>query len=161
MKKVLLFFICVTISIVLKAQVVMPEVISVSGDSYSNNEYVLDFTVGEVAIESLQNEQTIVTQGFHQTKLIVAAVSKAENSNFKLTVFPNPSTNRVFVQSTNRRFSPTNYELLDINGKLLTKDDILTDYFEVDVSQYQQGTYLLKVCANKRNACMIYKIQKQ
>ena len=47
-------------------QITTPSVISSSGDSYSNGGVIMDYTLGEIVVETYANSTTILTQGFHQ-----------------------------------------------------------------------------------------------
>ena len=47
-------------------QVTSPSVVSSSGDSYSNGNIIMDYTLGEIVVEAYGSPTTILTQGFHQ-----------------------------------------------------------------------------------------------
>ena len=47
-------------------QVATPSVVSSSGDSYSNGGIMMDYTLGEIVVETYTNSNIILTQGFHQ-----------------------------------------------------------------------------------------------
>ena len=66
------------------------QVISSIGTSYSNNEYIMEFTLGETVISTIENGN-ILTQGFHQTTLKIISVFELLDINLKL--YPNPIIN--------------------------------------------------------------------
>jgi hypothetical protein len=67
-----LYFLSLLIGMSLQAQSIERQVIGSSGTSFSNASVQLDFTVGELVVSTLTDGSTILTQGFHQTNLLVA-----------------------------------------------------------------------------------------
>ena len=66
------------------------DIVSTQGDSYSNSNNTIDFTIGEPVIETVSDGTNDVTQGFHQTQLTITSVKDYE-TDFILNVFPNPT----------------------------------------------------------------------
>ena len=74
MKKLLLILLC--LPMIGFGQILSPSVVSSSGASYSNGGVIMDFTLGEIVIETFSNNANILTQGFHQGIIkIVLSVS--------------------------------------------------------------------------------------
>ena len=152
MKK--LFFLLIFSPLFVLGQVTSPSLISSSGDSYSNSNVNMDFSIGEVVIETHQNNE-ILTQGFHQGVLkIQTGVSELD---FVTKVYPNPTTNIVIVELE----KDISGEILiyDINGKLMISDKLDNERIkQFDFSKFSQGNYLLHI--NIKDKLDIYKIQK-
>ena len=70
MKK--LFFLCLFSTALVQAQSLERQVIGSTGTSFSNASAQMDFTVGELAVTTITDGTTELTQGFHQTNLSVA-----------------------------------------------------------------------------------------
>ena len=135
-------------------QIISPSLTSNSGDSYSNSKINMDFSIGEVVIETYQNNE-ILSQGFHQGLLIVqTGVSELD---FLTKVYPNPTTNIVVVEL--EKDITGDIILYDINGRLMLRNKLENERIKyVDFSKLNQGNYLLQLnINNKKN---IYKIQK-
>jgi hypothetical protein len=135
-------------------QVTSPSLISSSGDSYSNNNINMDFSIGEVVIETHQNTE-ILTQGFHQE--ILKINTGLSELNLVTKVYPNPTSDFVIVELEN----DNNGEILiyDINGKLMISDKLDNERIkQFDFSKFSQGNYLLHI--NIKDKRDIYKIQK-
>ena len=64
MKKLLLILLC--LPLISFGQITSPSVISSSGNSYNNGGVNMDYTLGEIVVETQTNSTTILTQGFHQ-----------------------------------------------------------------------------------------------
>jgi len=83
MKKLLLLgFLLPTISF-------SQEVISSQGDSYSNASGSVDFTIGEVVIDTGSDVNNEITQGFHQTNWNFLGLDD-HNPSVEVSVYPNP-----------------------------------------------------------------------
>jgi len=135
-------------------QVTSPSLISSSGDSYSNSNVNMDFSIGEVVIETHQNNE-ILTQGFHQEILqISTGISELD---IVTKVYPNPTTNIVVVEL--EKDISGEVLIYDINGKLMLSDKLDNERIkQFDFSKFSQGNYLLHI--NIKNKQDIYKIQK-
>lgn len=123
-------------------------VIASGGDTHQNAISTVSFTVGETVIETAQNAN-IITQGFHQTNLIITVVK--ENPKLDITVYPNPTIN--FINISNKT-PDTKLQLVDISGQVLieTYDD------EIDLTNYAVGNYILMVSDSAFTS--VYKIIK-
>tara|TARA_B110000116_G_scaffold215830_1_gene192587 strand:- start:601 stop:1065 length:465 start_codon:yes stop_codon:yes gene_type:complete len=152
MKK--LFFLLIFSPLFVLGQVTSPSLISSSGDSYSNSNVNMDFSIGEVVIETHQNNE-ILTQGFHQGVLNIQ--TGVLELDFVTKVYPNPTTNIVIVELE----KDISGEILiyDINGKLMISDKLDNERIkQFDFSKFSQGNYLLHI--NIKDKLDIYKIQK-
>ena len=136
-------------------QVTTPSVVSSSGDSYSNGNIIMDFTLGEIVIETFSNTANILTQGFHQGDLKVT--TSVVNLDIKTKVYPNPTTNFLIIELEKN----VNAELLvyDVNGKLVIKDKLNNEQQkQLDFSFLGQGNYLLNI--NIADNQSVYQINK-
>ena len=136
-------------------QVTSPSVVSSSGDSYSNGNVIMDYTLGEIVVETHTNSTTILTQGFHQG--ILKVNTSVENIDIKTKVYPNPTTNFLIVELEKN----VNADILvyDINGKIVIKDRLNNEQQkQLDFSFLKQGNYLLHInIADKQS---VYQINK-
>jgi len=136
-------------------QVATPSVVSSSGDSYSNGGVIMDYTLGEIVVETHINSTTILTQGFHQGILKVS--TNVENIDIKTKIYPNPTTNFIIIELEKN----VNADILvyDINGKIVIKDRLNNEQQkQLDFSFLNQGNYLLHInIADKKS---VYQINK-
>jgi hypothetical protein len=153
MKKLLLLLLCVPL--IGFGQITSPSVISSSGNSYNNGGVNMDYTLGEIVVETQTNTTTILTQGFHQGVLKVN--TSVENIDIKTKVYPNPTTNFIIIELEKN----VNADILvyDINGKLVIKDKLNDEnQKQFDFSFLKQGNYLLHInIADKQS---VYQINK-
>ena len=87
------------------------QVISTSGSSFTSENYVVEYTLGELAIDNIGNG-IILTQGFHQGKLAIQ--TEIKEIDFKINLFPNPAHTHFKVEFN----SPKTVEIIftDINS---------------------------------------------
>ena len=153
MKKILLILLC--LPMIGFGQVTTPSVVSSSGDSYSNGGVIMEYTLGEIVIETFSNTANILTQGFHQGDLKVTTA--VVNLDIKTKIYPNPTTNFIIIELEKN----VNAELLvyDINGKIVIKDNLNEEQKkQLDFSFLNQGNYLLHInIADKKS---VYQINK-
>ena len=153
MRYVFFLFLCFPIFIF--GQVTTPTVVSSSGDSYSNGGVIMDYTLGEIVIETFSNNTNILTQGFHQGVLKVN--TSIENIAIKTKIYPNPTTNFLIIELEKN----VNADILvyDINGKIVIKDKLNDErQKQLDFSFLKQGNYFLHInIADKQS---VYQINK-
>ena len=128
------------------AQTIDLEVVGSAGDTRQHPSFgSLHWTVGEPVVETIQQGQVRLTQGFHQTNynLIVADESPAK-PDWALKLFPNPTAEVVTLETAYT--GELNIVLADVNGQMLSTQKISgvgTNIF--DLKAYPAGTYLLSV----------------
>ena len=136
-------------------QILSPSVVSSSGASYSNGGVIMDFTLGEIVIETFSNNANILTQGFHQG--IIKIVLSVSDIDIKTKIYPNPTTNFIIIELEKN----VNADILvyDINGKIVIKDKLNEEQKkQLDFSFLTQGNYLLHInIADKQS---VYQINK-
>jgi hypothetical protein len=160
MKKLLLILLC--LPFIGFGQITSPSVISSSGNSYNNGGVNMDYTLGEIVVETFQPTvtplpltYTILTQGFHQG--ILKVTTSVENIDIKTKVYPNPTTNFIIIELEKN----VNSDILvyDINGKLVLKDKLNDEnQKQFDFSFLKQGNYLLHI--NLADKQSVYQINK-
>jgi Secretion system C-terminal sorting domain len=132
------------------------EVVSASGNSYSNASLQVDFTIGEVVLESFYNSSYIVTQGFHQP--ILNTVLGINTEAYEIELYPNPVKQQLQVVFNN----PTHdikYHLVDIQGNIFSKGVLHEKETTLNLMDYQPGVYFL-VLSNTEYQLKTYKIIK-
>lgn len=59
-----------------------------------------------------------------------------------INVYPNPSEDIIYIQSNNMISS---YEIIDLTGKLLQKNNQLSDHYELNIQYFTSGIYIIKL----------------
>jgi len=136
------------------------QVISSTGGTGTNANGTLTYTLGEMVIDTKTIGSTIITQGFHQTKLTVTSVKELQNLSFTITAFPNPTNDFVTVKLENGKPQKISFILYDANGKALQNGNIVNYEVELSFISFNPGTYFLKIVKGSEEI-KIVKIVKQ
>ena len=142
-KNILVFF-----SLLMTLSVSTQEVVSTQGDSYSNASGSIDFTIGEVVINTGTGGANDLTQGFHQTSWNFLGVEDFA-PDYKAIIFPNPTSDVLNIKT--RIFEKVTYTLYDAQGKCVMQDVLLSEQTPIQVSQLAPGSYSLTLNKQARN----------
>ena len=143
MKKLLLIG-----AIALTSSVYCQEVVSTQGESYSNASGSIDFTIGEVVINTVSDGTNDLTQGFHQTNWSFVGLDNHLPS-YEAIVFPNPTEEILNVRAS--VFEDVTYTLYDAKGKLVLQDLLSAEQTPIQVSQLAPGNYSLTLSNQNQN----------
>jgi len=120
-------------------------VVSTAGDHFKTNEAQLSWTIGEIVIETLTGTSNILTQGFHQTKLIAVAIDELPYLGFEIKAFPNPTQDYLILKVSKDKLNSMQYKLYDMQGKLLQNKLIKESETEIYFKDLAPSSYLIKV----------------
>jgi hypothetical protein len=138
MKKNKLVLFSFFVSIAVTAQ----EVISTQGESYSNTSANIDFTIGEVIIDTGTDGSHYLTQGFHQTNWNFLGVEDFA-PDYEASIFPNPTSDILNIKSSS--FENVTYTLYDAQGKLVLQSTLAAEVTPIQVSHLAPGSYSLQL----------------
>ncbi len=146
MKRHIIILISLLATISISAQ----EVISTQGDSYSGSGLVLDFTVGEVIINTVSTSSGshTLTQGFHQSKWSVVGI-RDHFADFEANVFPNPLEEVLNIEAS--AYQNVRILLYDAQGKLVREDKLYAELSTIELSELAAGTYSLLLTKANQN----------
>jgi hypothetical protein len=133
------------------------EVVSTQGDSYSNGSGSIDFTLGEVIINTGTDGTNDLTQGFHQSNWSVVGVVDYDLS-YEALVFPNPTEDILNIRT--HAFENVMYSLYDAQGKLIIQNKLSAEQTLIQVSQLAPGSYSLTL-NNQTQHLKTFKLIKQ
>lgn len=146
------------------SQQISPSIIAAAGEVSAIGNISLEWTLGEVATESIKSDQALYTQGYHQPELIVEKIkSITENANTeKISIFPNPASSVINIQLGFTLKTALSVTLLDMRGRLLLKKEIPSNNksLQLNVSPFAKGTYLLKINNSNASISQSYKVIK-
>lgn len=121
------------------------EVISTQGESYTNANSSMDFTIGEVVINTGSDGSNDITQGFHQTNWSFVGLDDFSESYF-VQVFPNPMMNSLWIKTDD--FSGVNFVMHDANGKLILEGELDSPQTVLEVAHLEVGYYTITLIKN-------------
>ena len=132
------------------------EVVSTQGESYSNASAKIDFTIGEVVINTVTDGTNALTQGFHQTNWNFLGVEDFA-PDFDITIFPNPTSDVLYIKSS--FYQDITYSLYDTQGKLVFKNILTETETQIQLNQLAPGAYSLSI-HNKKEQLKNFKFIK-
>ena len=124
------------------------EVVSSQGETYSNANGSIDFTVGEVIINTGSNGTNDLTQGFHQTNWNFLGLEDFA-PDYQATIFPNPTQDVLNIKTS--VFENVSYTLYDAQGKLVMQNILSAEQTPIQVSQLAPGAYSLTLNNETQN----------
>jgi hypothetical protein len=134
-------------------------VIGSDGGHSRNNQFSLDYTIGEVVTEF--GEDTLnnvhLTQGFQQTMLAIVSVEE-HVQDIEIDVYPNPAVDHLNVSIPTLQ-EDMQFALFDMQGKLIEQQKINSEAFTIGFSTMSTGNYLL-VFSNKDQRIKTLQVQK-
>ena len=160
-----LFSIAILLSINLNAQIdtLDQSVISSSGDTLKSDSYILQYTIGEVVIETFSENGKILSQGFHQPDDIIISIHELAEFGNEIVVYPNPTADEIQLAFQLSQPEKVEVTLLEITGTQLKNNlhTIFSESITVDIRDYPSGQYLLVVTSLEKQKRQAYKIIKQ
>ena len=114
------------------------EVVATQGDSYSNTSAQIDFTIGEIIINTESNGVNTLTQGFHQTNWNFVGLEN-HAPEYEATIFPNPTSKILNIRTS--AFDNVTYTLYDAQGKLIMQNILSAEQTPIQVGQLATGKY--------------------
>jgi hypothetical protein len=119
-------------------------VLSSAGENNSSSSAInLEWTLGELVVQTASTNNMMFTQGFHQPSVINKSI---RNLNSQLITWPNPSEDIVYVSMKNVE-EKSYLTLADINGSRIylqtfSKDETTAT---LDLNNIRPGIYLLSL----------------
>lgn len=136
------------------------EVVATGGDYFENANGSVSFTLCEVVIETIENENNCLTQGFQQSSLnVYTSIKEHPGANeMEISVYPNPTYD--FIKLKTNNFDGLKYQLCNFNGEIMHEGKIKNKETEISFVDYARAIYLLRVIRNN-NELQVFKILKQ
>jgi len=138
----------VLLSLFATISVTAQEVVSTQGDSYSNASGNIDFTIGELIIDTGTDGTNDITQGFHQTNWNFVGLDDNDPS-YEATIFPNPTSELLNIRTST--FENVTYTLYDAQGKLILQDKLSAEQTPIQASQLAPGNYSITLTNETQN----------
>ena len=120
------------------------EIISSAGGHSEAHGAQISWTLGEPVIETISGGDNTLTQGFHQTKLLVTPVFSITQNN-EISVYPNPTKDIVYIQVNGSQMLKSVAGLYSSNGKLLKQFSLIDERTILKTQEFPNGSYLLKI----------------
>ncbi|MDD3875041.1 MAG: T9SS type A sorting domain-containing protein [Bacteroidales bacterium] len=139
-------------------QTIQNSVISSTGASASSGNVKMDYTLGEIVVETFTSGGNTITQGFHQTNLTLVAIENPELFS-EINVYPNPANEYINIDI------PAGYDMLNITlfddlGRLVSQQKEVSGLQTLDAHDLATGIYYLQVLSSSTNQSKTFKVIK-
>jgi hypothetical protein len=144
MKRLVLILITVKISF----SGISQEIITSSGDHYSNEDITLSWTIGEGVTEAYEKNEIILNQGFQQNIEIIPFITESNTlQGIEFTLYPNPVSEIINIDLSAANDCALSVDIFDIKGKMLfaIKKSKKQQSVQIELSEFPAGEYILKV----------------
>jgi len=125
------------------------------GEASSGGGGTVSYTVGQVVYTTNTGTNGSVAQGVQQPFEIsvVTGIEEAKGITLQCSAYPNPTTDFLTLKvdaSTSLSIQSMEYQLFDINGKLLENKKVEDDETSIVMSNLVPATYFLKIIQNNK-----------
>tara|TARA_B100000214_G_scaffold350294_1_gene303827 strand:- start:1830 stop:2306 length:477 start_codon:yes stop_codon:yes gene_type:complete len=135
-------------------------VISSAGSSNSAGDYIISWTIGETAIATISSSSTTLTQGFHQPLLVDVLPTGIEKElQLEMRAFPNPTFDKVIFEGGDP-VGIYHVRVVDKLGRVLEQKSLPYQDLVLEMSRYENGTYLVEVVEDDSGKRKIFNIIK-
>ncbi|NOX86833.1 MAG: hypothetical protein GXO86_12865 [Chlorobi bacterium] len=134
------------------------QVVSTGGDYFETNNGSISFTIGEVVIETIENGDNCLTQGFQQSTLNVFTILDEKPTGKRWIVYPNPTNDYVKLRIPD--YEGLRYQLCTYRGKIIKEGKIENTETLFSFIDYPLAAFLIRVIDNNR-FIKVFKVIKQ
>ena len=154
MKKILILLALLPLTVYSQVEI-QNNVLATAGNSQSNANIQLEYTLGEVFTQRFLNGTRIITQGFHQPIKLSFVEINPDNPLTgiqtydinSLKIYPNPTYNSITVDlgvMINCKAT-----LYDMAGRLITTMELYEIKNTINLTPYESGTYQLVLSSDQ------------
>jgi hypothetical protein len=163
-KNVVLIIGLITLSFCTQGQSVDLSLVSSTAGKLISDGLKLDFSLGEIAIESFRTQDLFLTQGFLQPEKAVQISIKESTKVISFDLYPNPAVSTVNVEMDLEQWltfgGDIQMELLDVNGRLIQYSSISQPIVKIDLDHIMSGVYYVVISSNRFSFREVHVLQK-
>ena len=146
MEKLFLIGACLAIT-----QINAQESVLSSGGNSSGSSGNVSYSVGQIFYKTVDGTTAYLSQGVEQPFEIQTVLGLDNfNVSLELSVYPNPTTDIIYLKVKESSFESLQYQLFDINGRLIENNKISENSTIIQMDTYPEAIYLLKVIDNSK-----------
>ena len=148
------------------AQSVNPSSLNVSGKTAFQNNIKLSYTVGDITVKSINNSNIYLGQGFTSNAVqstTVTAIQEADVNILQVRLYPNPTSDMLFVDIEVSKEPNVQISIFDISGKMISREiyTALNNHIGINMQHWQTGSYLLQLSTTDDKTLGSYTILKK
>ncbi|WP_400078138.1 T9SS type A sorting domain-containing protein [Winogradskyella sp. R77965] len=147
MKKLYIIYFASVFCVPLMAQTA----VTASGGNASGTGGTASYTVGQIIDTNINGSNGSVNHGVQQPiEFFTLDVDDYLNTDFKISVFPNPTSVNIQLNIDNYNSNDFNYFLYDVYGRTILHQKIKDSDTIITIESLASATYYLKITENNR-----------
>ena len=127
------------------AQQINPSVVCSGGETFTTSSLSLEFTIGEIATESLTSSGLQLTQGFIQGNDQNIGIEEQMINKDDLKIYPNPTSNRIYLFYNSKETNAVKLWVNDLQGKQIFSLDFEASPMPLQLDKLNPGFYTVSV----------------
>ena len=137
------------------------ETIPVSGGEATGAGGTVSYTIGQLIYTNPTTAAGSLNQGIQQSiEFVTLSNPELTTVNLKAVTYPNPTTDYVMLNITDNGLTNLSYNLIDVQGRVLSNEQISDSDTQISMKKFSIGMYVLKVNQNN-NELKTFKIIKK
>ena len=118
------------------------------------------YSVGQIVYTTHTGSTGSVAQGVQQAYEIFSIGINETELNSSLSLFPNPIVDNLTLQISDYNNEKLSYQLFDMQGKLLSKGQIIAQQTQIKTASLPPATYFIEVLNQENKQVQSFKIIK-
>jgi len=116
-------------------------VIVVSGDSYKKENLYISYTIGELIVGEMKNQNIILDNSFSDNGFLTT-VKINDVQGVSIDVYPNPVKNILRIVDINGEYE---FYLFDSLGQIIQQGSLNTNMYSIFMGNQPAGNYILSI----------------
>ena len=123
-----------------------------SGGELAGNDGSASYSIGQVVCNTFTNNTGSVLQGVQLPYEISIDTGNeiAMHITLKCSVFPNPTSDLLFLKLGKSKVEKISYQLLSLNGKCMDNQILTNNEISISMANMNVGVYILNVLSNQQ-----------
>lgn len=130
-----------------------------SGGTVAGTGGSLTYSIGQADFGTATSSAFHFTEGMQQPYEILTTFTAPESGIF-LSIYPNPTTDKIILETGDELPAETGYRLFNAEGKNISVGIVTASVTSIDLSSCAAGIYFLKIQTDTR-ILAVYKIIKK
>jgi hypothetical protein len=121
----------------------------------------VSFSVGQMVYTTDSKESGSLVQGIQRPYKITTTDIKKLDNTLSFKAYPNPSSDDLFLEMNAFRNEKLNYQLYDMQGKLIMTNPIEVPKTQINMRALAVGAYVIHIYDSKNRAIQTIQIIKE
>jgi hypothetical protein len=147
--------------VLLSSNIYSQEAVISAGGNFTGTGGSSSYTIGQISYNTITDSSQSIAQGVQQpVEIQLLSDSDFLSKNSKVLIYPNPTSENIFLEFSEHQISDCAYLLYDTKGQELGCGVIKDSITPINIKNFANGIYFLKV--TKQNISnIVFKIIKQ